>query len=1018
MDFIFFFNGLVFITLAVICFLLEREEDRRLPWGFLGVFSVIYGLHEWLNVAGSYCGCVDTPLFLVVSTLMLTISFVALIEFSRIGVRQTIGKSIPRLIHLPFLLLACLGILGGWHGLDATIRYFLGFPAILSSAWLFYKISRNESKRRSLVLFISCCFLAFAMLTGLILPAACFLPGRWINYETFLHLLGYSVHLTQSFAAIIIVAALWNNSRFALLRGIRQQEHPAFFRFFRYVEVVLALIVVLGWICADSAGHYARNIIIRNARANIRMITEALSNDTTKPEEACRAMKDSPWVRPAFLLKDRAAVERAETVLGRYQDSFGLSGCYLIDMRGICIASSELRGESGLAGKNCNSQYFFREAIAGRHVHFQSTGPVSGELGFYVSYPVMDAGHRVAGVAVVKMNLSNAKKNLTSFDHCFLVDTNGAVLLSSQPGLHLATPWLNHGIKDGDDVSYGGEEYYVTLGRIFVGDEQWFVIMLNDTKLVSHFRLFFIALTFFLYAFTLFFLRIIQQSIALYSVSAQRKAILDASTQVAIIATDAQGSITMFNTGAERMLGYAAADVVVKCTPAIFHLPSELEMRGDELSAKAGRLVRGFDVFVESVRQGVRNPEWKYFRKDGTSLSVNLSVTSQLNSRGETVGYLFIAADITELQAAQTAIKNQLQFLQFMIDIIPVPVFFKDTSGKYTGHNIAFEAFMGKSKAEIIGHTVYDIIPWDTAELSSRVDRDLFHCPGTLYYEIPLPHADGTVHQVLINKASYSRADGSGLIGVITDFTERRKMEEEKDEFQSQLLQTGKMLSMGVMAGGVAHELNNPLAVVLGFAQLLRASFDDADPRKQDIIMIEDAAMRSRNIVAGLLEFSRKGNTDFYPVAVNQVIEKTLAIVSNDLKLAGITVVLNLDPALKEIRGNAAQIQQVFLNIMLNARDAMSIGGKLSVTSANADNGNVEISFADTGDGIPAEVLSKIFDPFYTTKPLGKGTGLGLSICYGIIESHHGMIAARSGVGKGTTFVVSLPTSLPARLAE
>jgi two-component system, NtrC family, sensor kinase len=233
------------------------------------------------------------------------------------------------------------------------------------------------------------------------------------------------------------------------------------------------------------------------------------------------------------------------------------------------------------------------------------------------------------------------------------------------------------------------------------------------------------------------------------------------------------------------------------------------------------------------------------------------------------------------------------------------------------------------------------------------------------------------------------------------DVTQRERLEE-------QMTQTEKLTSLGLLAAGVAHEVNTPLAVISNYIQMLGKQMPEGDPRQAIIEKIVKQTFRASEIVNNLLNFSRTSATEVVDIDVNRVVEETLSLVAHPLKTSQIQVVRQLGETLPAVRGSANKLQQVFLNLFLNARDAMPGGGMLEVRTT-AHNGSVEVEIVDTGAGIAREHIHRIFDPFFTTKASGRGTGLGLSVSYGIIKEHSGKIDVRSTVGKGTSFHVELP---------
>jgi two-component system, cell cycle sensor histidine kinase and response regulator CckA len=258
--------------------------------------------------------------------------------------------------------------------------------------------------------------------------------------------------------------------------------------------------------------------------------------------------------------------------------------------------------------------------------------------------------------------------------------------------------------------------------------------------------------------------------------------------------------------------------------------------------------------------------------------------------------------------------------------------------------------------------------------------------------------------------------------GIILEITERKRAEEEKPRLESQLIQAQKMESVGRLAGGVAHDFNNMLSVILGYADLIKSRLSSADPLLKDILAIEKAAGHSRDVTRQLLAFSRKQIIAPQPVDLNDLLgvtEKTLA------RLIGEDIDLHFYPeeALWKIRFDPAQMNQILVNLMVNARDAMPDGGKLTIETANTHLDEaycrnhlgfkpgcyVLLTVSDNGIGMDREVLSHVFEPFFTTKEVGKGTGLGLATIYGIVKQNGGFINVYSEPGQGTTFKIYIP---------
>jgi signal transduction histidine kinase len=242
-----------------------------------------------------------------------------------------------------------------------------------------------------------------------------------------------------------------------------------------------------------------------------------------------------------------------------------------------------------------------------------------------------------------------------------------------------------------------------------------------------------------------------------------------------------------------------------------------------------------------------------------------------------------------------------------------------------------------------------------------------------------------------------------GRLIILNDVTER-------DDLERRLVQADKLSSIGLLAAGVAHEVNTPLAVISTYAQMLAKQVSGDDQKTRLLDKIAKQTFRASEIVNSLLNFSRTNTTEFEDIDLNRVVRETLNLLEHQFEKVGTRVESDLAAEIPVVRGNAGKLQQVFLNLFLNARDAMDGGGTLRVSTIAAGPG-VRVEIQDTGPGIPPEMLTRIFDPFFTTKGAKKGTGLGLSVTYGIVEEHGGSIEAVSNPGEGALFRLEFPAA-------
>src|SRR6185436_5079469 len=245
----------------------------------------------------------------------------------------------------------------------------------------------------------------------------------------------------------------------------------------------------------------------------------------------------------------------------------------------------------------------------------------------------------------------------------------------------------------------------------------------------------------------------------------------------------------------------------------------------------------------------------------------------------------------------------------------------------------------------------------------------------------------------------------TGALVVLEDVTSRVRLEE-------QLQQREKLSSIGLLAAGVAHEVNTPLTGVSSYTQMLLGMLSETDPKHALLLKVRRQAERATNIVNNLLNFSRTGDaTEFTELDMSRVLDDTLQLLEPQLRGNQIEIVRGYDPDSLPVFGNSGKLQQVFTNLLLNARDAIPTGGSIRIsTIPSDDDDSLTIEVADSGTGIAPENVAKIYDPFYTTKGVGRGTGLGLAVSYGIVQEHSGHISVESTPGHGTTFRITLPT--------
>jgi two-component system NtrC family sensor kinase len=378
-----------------------------------------------------------------------------------------------------------------------------------------------------------------------------------------------------------------------------------------------------------------------------------------------------------------------------------------------------------------------------------------------------------------------------------------------------------------------------------------------------------------------------------------------------------------------------------------------------------------------------------------------------LESLASYIGIALQSASLyAQLQEQVSEFERLKEFNENIVESINVGILAVDLEDKIESWNAQMEAMYALSRKEALGQPLTAVFPPEFIEAFDRFRNEsgVHHL-----YKFRLTTRAGEARTANIAVAPLLSRDfvAVGRIVLVDDITERVTLE-------AQLAQSDKLSSIGLLAAGVAHEINTPLAVISSYAQMLTKQMK-GDTRLTPLLeRITQQTFRASEIANGLLNFSRTSTTEFRETDLNQVIRETLTLVEHQMKTARITVALQLSDELPRIQGNPGKLQQVFLNLLLNAKDAMPQGGELRVGTL-AD-GHVEAVIADSGGGIAPEHLKRIYDPFFTTKSAPKpgerrGTGLGLSVTYGIIQEHAGKINVESTLGVGTTFHLEFPLS-------
>ncbi len=370
------------------------------------------------------------------------------------------------------------------------------------------------------------------------------------------------------------------------------------------------------------------------------------------------------------------------------------------------------------------------------------------------------------------------------------------------------------------------------------------------------------------------------------------------------------------------------------------------------------------------------------------------------------------------LASLEERLRHSNAFLKNLILSSVDGVMAADCKGKILIFNDAASEITGYSSDEALDQlNIRDIYPAKVAyAVMQKLRSDDCGGRGKLQsYQVDVLGKDGQKIPISLNAAIvYENGEEVASVGFFHDLRQTLQIQKELEQTQMQLLQAEKMASLGKLAAGVAHQINNPLGGIILYAGLMLEEYELKDEAREDLNRILRDAERCKDTVKELLEFARQTRYEMRPLDINKAIVRTLFLLENQTLFQNIKIERQLDEGIPPVNGDSQQLNHLFMNIILNAAQAMSGSGTLTVsTRRGANNKRAHIAIADTGPGIPPDVMPQIFDPFYTTKEEGEGTGIGLSLVYGIVENHGGSIKAVNREPNGACFFIELPLSTP-----
>lgn len=1025
-DFIFSFYGLAFILLSLVCLKLNRLPQRYLPWGWLGLFGLMHGINEWLDLV-----VLISPELVILNLIricLLSLSFLFLIEFGRAATASEYGKGPGRWIFIPLLGMFLLGAIAGLPGLFVSARYALGLVGGLWAAWALFVAPQAFKRHMGMLPQAGWGMAIYALATGLVANEAPFPLASFLNYDAWLTGPGLPIHLIRVLSVMWITLSLW---QFAQSEKTDPQSYAWRRKLLWGTIAGLILILLLGWFRTQSLGNKALQEVRTENEYLGELLEQVLSDRIQATDRAVQSMAGSPWIIPALIDRQSKTLDQANSVLDRYSHSLTSSVCYLMDLQGIVIASSNRSGPDSFVGKNYGFRPYFQKPREGSSAWFVALGITSQERGYYSGYPVRDPEGKIAGVAVIKKSIGKVEELFHQPSPVFLIDPHGIVFLTNRPEMLMQSLWplspdtarelmasqqfgpgpfvpiLAQAPADRSECLFEGKRLLVMRKPLL--QEGWSLVVLISPQPIAYARLLGISVTlilgFLLIGVACFVDMTIESNARIRKELSERqqaettlqKVIDNAPIGIYIVQ---QGIIKMVNPGFEKITGFAEQELLGK-PPLSLVLPDfQAKVRGNAIKMLQGE--RHFPY------------EYQVMNKQGEKKWIMEAVTSiSLTGQRATLGYFM---DITHRRTVEEALTRSEITLETIVEAAPIGIgLVVNRTFQWANENMA--DLTGYASKELIGLNARLLYPGD--EEFERVGDKLYAdilVTGKETLETRWKRRDGNIIDVFLSASPLDLTDlAAGVVLTAMDVTERKLLE-------YQLAASQRMEAIGLLAGGVAHDFNNILSAIMGYSDIMMMDLERDDPVSAYTKEIMKAAHRGNSLTHQLLAFSRKQILQPRALQINEVV-KGMGMLLHRLIGEDIDLVTVLEANIGCINADPGQMEQIIMNLVVNARDAMPQGGKITIETATTfldeEYGRshravspgfyVVLMVSDNGAGMDAATKDHIFEPFFTTKALGKGTGLGLATVYGIVKQSGGHIWVYSELGQGTTFKIYLP---------
>jgi PAS domain S-box-containing protein len=812
------------------------------------------------------------------------------------------------------------------------------------------------------------------------------------------------------------------------------------------IRAIIITFALLAFLTASIGGYLYYSSIkesavleyYKNADTEIAETANRVSlylSDYQKISDSLAGIKDL-WIALEAVRPD--TLRDANAVLDHFQRALAVDVCYLIDRSGTTIASSNRDTPESFVGKNYAFRPYFKQSLEGAPSVYMALGVTSGKRGVYFGQPVYAKGQAIpSGIVVIKASIDAVEKEIIGKHDgaVVMVDPHGVIFAASRADWLYRMLWKTSqqslsdivasqqfgkappawtGMERTDErhaVDTAGNRYMITRAPI-MNSPGWEIIYLHDLGIVagniSGLKSRNIGFIIMIGSGIIGILSIILYRQANNEIikrkliekeyqgtSHRLQALIDESP-LPITIMDDDGTCILWNPAAEQVFGWTAKEVLGNPLPII---PDDRQ--------------KEFREFRKKITEGhkFKAIETQRLRRDGAVIDVALSTAPIHDAEGRITASMGIFEDITERKKAE---ENE-RLLASIIQNLPDAVCAIDMNGNTIVWNRGAERMLGYTAEEILSKPMTTVMPKETAQ------QELRHCMTLLNlnnffsgYESVRLTKDG--RKIPVELTAVAIRDKTQRIinyaSVMVDLTDRKKAEEERLK--------GHMLeSIGLLAGGIAHDFNNLLNVIVGNIAVTKMSVPPGDKAYSRLDDVENVCGIASELSRRLITFATGGDPVKKTASLSELLVNTISAL---LKESNIKTDFNFPDDLYRVAIDEGQMKQAIANLVINAKEAMPKGGTLTVRGENMsisaqdtypirEGDYLRISIRDTGPGIHAENLAKIFDPYYSTKDTysQKGLGLGLAVCYSIIKRHNGLVTVESQVGKGTTFYIYLP---------